>query len=314
METNRNNVFDFKTKKEKNIQRQREQIVAQSNKLITRTRSSMKLRELRILLYLISKICPKDKPETLYELSVADFAKMSGVKNPHYSKVREIVENINKTFWIEDFEGKGEHIGLVWFGSARYSEKRGRMLFRFNMDVWPYLFALKSHYTSYPLSYILPMRSQYSVRLYELLKSYKSKNPNHEYFGVALNDLKSVLGAETYKRWADFKRKVLEPALGEMNSKPTKGEVNIYSDIKAIYRVEKIGRAVSSVVFHIMKKQPNEIESVLQQNEDYLCGDIIRPEEVLSLMEECRLNNIPGQLSMEDFMEAEDLLLLGDDE
>lgn len=307
-------VYNYQTEKEKSVQRQREQIVAQSNKLITRTRSWMKLRELRILLYLISKIRPDDKPNTLYELSVSDFAKMCGVKDPNYSRIKEIVENINRTFWIDDFGGEGEHVALVWFGSAQYSEKHGKMRFKFNMEIWPYLFELKAHYTSYPLSYILPMRSQYSVRLYELLKSYKSKNPNHEYFGVALGDLRKVLGAESYKKWDNFKRRILEPALGEMNSEPVKGEVNIYSDIKAVYRVEKTGRTISSVVFHIMKKQPNEVDAVLQQNEDFLNGDIIRPEEALMHMELLEKRVAPGQLTLEDFMDAQDLLLPEDAE
>lgn len=311
MKVNSENVLFFKTDEEKYLQKQREQIVAQSNKLITRTRSQMKIRELRILLYLISKIRPDDKPGTLYHLSVAEIAKMSGLKNPHYSKIREIVNNINRMFWIEDFEPDVD-LGMVWFNTACYHKRKGYIEFEFTSRVTPYLFALKSHYTSYPLSYILPMRSQYSIRLYELLKHYKSSNPNHEYFGVNLDDLKERLGS-TYKTWQDFKRYALEPALGLMNSKPTAGEVNIYSDIKATYRVQKMGRAVDSVIFHIMKKPSNEIEAVLRQNEDYLCGDIIRPEEVVQLMDQvtkCPL----GQFTFEDYMDASDLLLPGVDE
>lgn len=312
MRVNSENVLFFKTEEEKDLQKQREQIVAQSNKLITRTRSQMKLRELRILLYLISKIRPDDKPGQEYRISVAEIAKMSGLKDPNYSRIRDIVNNMNRMFWIEDIE-PGVDEGYVWFSRARYYKRKGYIDFKFTEEVTPHLFALKSHYTSYPLSYILPMRSQYSVRLYELLKHYKSSNPNHEYFGVSLADLKERLGAETYKRWVDFKRYALEPALGEMNSKPITGEVNIYSDIKATYRVQKKGRAVDSVVFHIMKKPLNEIEAVIRQNEDYLSGVIIRPEEVTPLMEP-GANHPPGQFTFEDYMDAKDLLLPGDDE
>lgn len=235
---------------------------------------------------------------------------MSGLKNPHYSKIREIVNSMNRMFWIEDMEPDVD-MGLVWFSVAWYHKKKGYIDFEFTDKISPFLFALKSHYTSYPLSYILPMRSQYSVRLYELLKRYKSERPNHEHFGVSLKDLKDRLGAEHYKTWQDFKRYALEPALGLMNSKPVTGEVNIYSDIKATYRVQKKGRAVDSVVFHIMKKPLNEIEAVMRQNEDYLSGVIIRPEEVTPLMEPS-VPPPPGQVTFEDYMDARDLLFPGD--
>ncbi len=313
MKTEIASVFDYKTEEEKGLQHQREQVVAQSNKLITRSQSQMSLRELRILLYLISKIRPDDQPGTEYRLSVAEIAKMAGTKQPNYTAIKRIVNNMNRMFWIEDFK-PGVDAGFVWFSRALYAKSQGYIDFKFTEEITPYLFALQSHYTSYPLSFILPMRSQYSIRLYELLKRYKSEHQNHEYFGVNLTDLKRILDAEGYKRWVDFKRKALEPALGEMNSMPTKGEVNIYSDIKATYRVEKMGRAVSAVVFHIMKKQPAEIDAVMRQNEYYLSGDIIRPEEVTPLMEAVEYGEIAGQLSMEDFIDAKDLLLPGDDE
>lgn len=307
MKVNSQNVLYYKSEEEQKLQKQREQIVAQSNKLISRTRSQMKIRELRILLYLISKIRPDDQPGTLYRLSVSDLAKLSGVKDPNYSRIRAIVNNMNRMFWIEDFEPDVD-VGMVWFSVAWYHKKTGYIDFKFTEEISPYLFALKQHYTSYPLSYVLPMRSQYSVRLYEILKQYKSAYQSHDNFAVKLTDIKARLGADGYKRWVDFKRYALEPALGLMNSKPTQGEINIYSDIRVSYRVEKMGRAVDSVVFHVTNKRKDEIAAVIAQNEDYLCGDIIRPEEALPLME-------PGQgapsaqLTMDDFMDMRDLLL-----
>ena len=93
------------------------------------------------------------------------------------------------------------------------------MDFKFTQDISPDLFVLKQNYTGYPLSYILPLRSQYSVRLYEILKQYKSTYQG----AVKLTGIKTHLGAENYKTWQDFKRFTLEPALGLMNSKLTQG-------------------------------------------------------------------------------------------
>lgn len=81
----------------------------------------------------------------------------------------------------------------------------------------PFLFELlKQHkyYTSYGLSDVLPMRRQSSPRLYEILKSY-SKNNSEWYFD--LERIKYLLNCQHYDRWVDLKRRVIDPAMQEIN-------------------------------------------------------------------------------------------------
>lgn len=296
---------------QKNIQKQREQLVVQSNKLITRTQSQLKLRELRLLLYVISKIKPSDEPTAQYKISIREFAQMCGAKDPHYGEIKKIVIGMNKTFWIDDFGGKGDNVGFVWFKSIVYNQRKGTIGFLFNELIWPYLFALQAHYTSYPLTFVLPMRSQYSVRLYELLKMHREKNPVHSYFSFKLEDLRKMLGAETYTKWNNFKIRVLEPALGEMNStQPIKGEINIYSDIKAVYKIEKLGRMVDSVVFHVMKKQSEELNSTINENQMILDNEMLRAEDVIPYLPPVQERDIVSQTVMDDlYMEDSENLL-----
>lgn len=282
---------------EKTLEQQMKQFVAKANELITQYRSKMSLMETRLLLYVISKVKPTDIPDTEYLVSVSEFSKICGLKGyPEYTRIRQMVMQMNKSFWVENLYAENEDTLLVWFSRVRYHKSQGTIKFKFNEDVQPFLFALKKRYTSYPLHYILPMRSQYSVKLYELLKCYKDRDPDRDYFSFYLEDLKKVLGAENYKQWIHFRQKALEPAVGILNSDAFSGEINFYSDLKVSYRVEKQGRSVHGVIFHVERKTTEELAIIASENKSILLNDIIRPKNYEDI-------NLPGQMSMDGMVE-----------
>lgn len=72
-------------------------------------------------------------------------------------------------------------------------------------DLVPYLFGLKQQFTQYQLLDILAMKSVYSIRIYELLKSYAGLKKKV----FELDDLKKKLMVEdisSYNRFPDFRR------------------------------------------------------------------------------------------------------------
>jgi plasmid replication initiation protein len=91
------------------------------------------------------------------------------------------------------------------------------------------------------------MSSQYSPRLYEILKSYQYNN--RQWF-FEIEDLKHLLDCKNYERWPDFRRYVLEPAVAEINK---------YTDIAICYSVTKNGRKVVKVNFSMAGKTKSEI-------------------------------------------------------
>jgi plasmid replication initiation protein len=112
-------------------------------------------------------------------------------------------------------------------------------------DMKPYLLELKENFTQYELIYTLAMRSQYSTRLYELLKSYQFKK--HVIFDI--DELKKLLFAEIYNRGNDFKDRVLETATREINK---------LTDIWVTYELIKIGRRFAEVEFRITQKNTGD--------------------------------------------------------
>ena len=97
-------------------------------------------------------------------------------------------------------------------------------------------------FTQFNLNIVLPMKSQYSSRLYEVLKSYQ-KNNDEWYFEP--EELKYLLDCQNYKNWKDFRVRALEPAIEEINT---------FGDIKVGYSTELKGRKVVKVTFFMAKK------------------------------------------------------------
>jgi len=85
------------------------------------------------------------------------------------------------------------------------------------------------------------MKSKYSIRIYEILKSYQ----NMGQFEFEIGQLKKMLFAEKYELFGDFKRKVLDIAMREINE---------LGDIFIRYEIEKKGRKFHKIKFIIKPK------------------------------------------------------------
>lgn len=105
----------------------------------------------------------------------------------------------------------------------------------------PYLIDLNAYFTQYKLENILEMKSFYGIRLYELLRSeyYKDENTYQEY---SIEFLRQFFDCETkYKAFKDFRVRVLEIALKEINEK---SDIYVYEGIMI-----KTGRKITGIKF-----------------------------------------------------------------
>lgn len=226
--------------------------VCKRNDLIQQSRFTLSVQEQRMVLYAISKIKPDDEARTIYSFDIKDFYRVAGLKDESYTRFKDIIKKLaERSWWVELINEKKEQVErlMMWFSLVEIVNKSTVRL-KFHEGMEPYLFQLVqsgAFYTTYNLEYVLPMKSQYSPRLYEILKSYQHNN-NEWYFDT--DKLKKLLDCENYERFPDFRRKVLEPAVEE---------INLYTDLKICYNVEKKGRKVVRIVFCIDKKTIREM-------------------------------------------------------
>lgn len=225
--------------------RDRQSTVTKSQELIQRSRYNLTVQEQKILLYVMSKIHSGDTMETIYDIEINQFCKTCGISLGNYDYLKNTIENLRqKTFWIainDKQKGTGESC-VAWFSTIRIFPGDGTVQLRFDPDLLPYLIELKSHFISFPILPMLVMRSKYSIRLYELLKSYS----NLDEWTFNLDELKRRLDCESY-RYQDFRRRILEDALHEINR---------FTDLDLTYIPIKTGRQYAYIKFIIDKKAP----------------------------------------------------------
>lgn len=221
----------------------REYKITKANDIIQKARYDLSLQELKILAYCFSLIKPNDKAGQTYVFSMNDFCKICGINyksGGNYEAVKKSLKTLrDKSFWLTNEDGNEVLIG--WLGSVETSRKNGKVIIRFDMTLEKYIHDLIGNFTQYSLLSTLPMKSAYSFRLYELLKSYAFQY-THTF---DLEDLKKQIAAVQYQRYPDFRRRVIEPAVIEINR---------YTDIEISFEPIKTGITVTAICFYIRQR------------------------------------------------------------
>ena len=243
------------------IQEERERKVYKSDILIN-ARYSLSVSEQRLILYAISLIKKDDTAETFYTIDLSNFCKVCGITGDSYTLCKRLLQGLRDKSWFAKLGEDDEETLVSWLGKVKITKGKTIKL-RFDDDMFPYLKDLMERYqetgqgyTSYMLKSVLPMKSKYGIRLYEILKA-KIKNGNRLEWYYPIGELKAMLECTIYKRYPDFRRKVIEPAIEEINK---------YSDIMVdFYTTEK--RNISKLYFTITRKDKAEM---IQTNHDAL--------------------------------------------
>ncbi|MFZ4773736.1 MAG: replication initiation protein [Terrimicrobiaceae bacterium] len=140
-------------------------------------------------------------------------------------------------------QGQTVTLNVSWLSSSEYVEGSGVVSLCFDPKLKPFLLQLKNRFTNYRIKNIVQLKSQFSIRIYELLKQYKKIGQRL----FLVSDLRSILGIEDgqYKLYADFKRKVILIAQKELAKK---------TDISFRFEEIKIGHGVGQIRFYVNKK------------------------------------------------------------
>ncbi|ALF60899.1 replication initiation protein RepM [Psychrobacter urativorans] len=128
---------------------------------------------------------------------------------------------------------------------------------------------LKNFFTKYLLGQTATLNSVYSVRLYELLIQWR-KAKKTPLFELEVFRGQLGLGVSDYQRMSDFKRRVLDAAVAEINEK---------TDLRVNYKQEKEKSKIIGFRFKVLEK-PKTRESKLQDGRDNNIADMFVIEEL----------------------------------
>ena len=237
-------VKDEKRKAAEKLSKERGHLVVKRNDFVQKSRHKLSLQEQKIVQYLISYVKPNDENFTEHRFSIAEFCRFCGMdeKNgKNYHDIKEALKTLrDRSVWVEIEDGVETTLG--WINKATINKRSGTVMLKLDEDLKPFLLLLHEQYTMYEIHYTLAMKSKYSIRLYELLKSYAFKKT----VVLEMNELKRLLDAENYKLNGHFKAKVLDIAIREINE---------YTDIAVEYNFQKDGNRYTHVWFGIDRKE-----------------------------------------------------------
>lgn len=199
------------------------------------------LNEQRLILAMIAKVDPKKELPKAFTLSVEEFLTCFpsiGEKNAA-RELKKAAESLwDRTIIVKDPKRKR------WFRwiQERAEYKDGTVEIMFSNQIVPYLTNLRENFTRYQLSKVSHLKSNYSIRLFELLRQFEFKKERI----VSLEELRIMLQIENkYQEFRDLNKWVLKPAINELNKK-TQYSIMIHP-LKKLRRVTHIQFYFSTV-------------------------------------------------------------------
>jgi plasmid replication initiation protein len=225
-------------------------IVIKSN-LVNEFRYSLNREEQKLLLYVISQIREDEevykKGFDIYLKDLFNVLELNNTGNK-YKYVEQMTDKIMSPAAIRDKDGV---MFVNFFSVFHYNHTQGAVNVRMNQDLIAYFIDLKKQFIKYKLNNIMTMKSLYSIRLYEILKQnlYRGK------VTFNITDLRWRLNVEDkeYKRFKDFRNRVLTPAFDEINNN---------TDIKYTYKEIKIGKSIREIEFEINSNMNKDTEVI----------------------------------------------------
>ena len=203
---------------------------------------------LKVLAFLFSKIDPfEDEPFKKYEISIKELQEVYG-KN--YGEIYNVVKKTFRELMdikIE-LEYKDKWTIFTIVVDPTITKRNGTITFFISPNLLTLLKNSK-HFLKYDISVLAYFNSSYSVRLYKILKDRLEINnkfkENNKYL-LGLEEFRTLLQIPSTYKFGDIKRKVLTPALKEINK---------YSELTVEIEEIKKGRKVEKLLFYISSKK-----------------------------------------------------------
>ena len=219
--------------------------VVMDNRLIE-SKQMMPLNAAKIVRMAIAKITYEDEKFRTYSCSITELAEFLRVsKSNLYRDIRGICDVLERSrVFVGTDDPARPWKRLQWIDYARY-DGGGMVSMRLSKDVEPYLIGLRKCYTQYRLRNIVDFSSFYAIRLYELLIHQMNllDYNGDETFSYTVDELRELMFCETkFTRFADFRRKVLNVAVREINEK---------SDIHIEMMFFRQGKVYRKVAFNV---------------------------------------------------------------
>jgi len=226
------------------IEDNKNNIVVKHKDLVWEARYRLSELGIKVVSVLISMVRVNDDDFQQYALKVNDFKELIGTnsKNTYDYTHRLIKELLSKTLKIGDEQ-------FAWISYGKYKEGDNIVIFEINKHLKPYFLQLQGNFLEYNITNILPLRSPYIIRLYELFKSkwrehkHYKKNSKSYTFELKIDWLRNHFEIPpSYQYSSHIKERIIDKAKKQFKDK---------TDIQFSYKEQKVGRRVDRLIITI---------------------------------------------------------------
>ena len=222
--------------------------VIKDNKIIQKAAFDFTELELKGLNYTLSKLKPgKTYTENDWiEYPLKDLIKMMNLKNNTGSLelVKKSLHNLRtKSKWIKiKNENENKMVDFSFFQNCEIenTDNKNIVRIRFMKPILDYLQNLKKYYTPQYLIYTMRLKGKYTIRLYELCKSYQNnflKDLNINGFNLYIDKIRSLWYLPENYQNGKIKKDIIDKAIREINKK-TDIQISIYDTHKTKNKID----------------------------------------------------------------------------
>jgi len=226
------------------IEENKNNLVVKHQELVHNARYRLSDTAIKTLSLLISMVKVTDTEFTQYAIRLSDFKELSGANSKEVFKYVDKMTNdlMSNPFWIGNKK-------LNWVTIAEYIEGQGVVKFEIHRHLMPYLLSLKENFLQYNVINILPLKSGYVIRFYELCKDHYSEAVRYKpsltsvVFDMKIDKLIELFEIpESYQYSSHIKQRILDKAVRQFKEK---------TDIEISYKEQKIGRKVDRIIITV---------------------------------------------------------------
>ncbi|GAA8719900.1 hypothetical protein BTM342_15040 [Helicobacter pylori] len=242
--------------KRPSVKKSQKYLITQDNRFIYAKYGDTTANELKFFYYVISKLNSiSDKAFEACEIPISEIlGEVLEHENldANYLYIKKLCESLSKRYLLDETLIKDPVTNkevdnftiMSLFKFLQYTKGQATIKYQLNDCLKPYLLGLRKNFTQIPLQHILPINSGYAIRIYQMLLSELKQNRNETTrYLIELQDILCV--PKSMYVWDNFKRRVLEPSLKEINA---------ITDIIASYSTKKERQKITQIVFEICYK------------------------------------------------------------
>ena len=230
-----------------------------------------------------------DTEFTQYAIKIEDFKELiqSDSKNTYKYAHNLISELMSNPLKIGDEQ-------FNWVSYGKYRKGENIIVFEIHRLLKPYLLEIQQNFLKYNIKNILPLRSSYVIRFYELCKDYFNEGTRYNKnksvtFDIKIDRLRELFEIpSSYQYSSHIKKLIIEKSKKQFKAK---------TDIQFTYQEQKIGRKVDRLIITVKEnnKGSNDFLSDLKSfiahmRKNYVNQNVWTGQEmILSISESGRI-------------------------